>query len=61
MLFVAFLQVVPRRSSLEAFQEIIDSAKSKEIAIFIDYDETPSPIFYDPQKAYMSSEVNRTS
>ena len=39
----------------------IDLAKSKEIAIFLDYDESPPPIFYDPQKAYISSEVNKLS
>ena len=61
MLFVFFLQVIPCQSSyLEAFKKN-DLAKSKEIAIFLDYDETPPPIFYDPQKGYISSEVNKLS
>lgn len=40
VLVVFFLQVVPCRLSFEAFEEIFDLAKSKEIAIFLDYIET---------------------
>ena len=48
-------------SFLQQMFSLIYLAKSKEIAIFLDYDESPLPIFYDPQKAYISSEVNKLS
>ncbi|OQU78907.1 hypothetical protein SORBI_3008G070200, partial [Sorghum bicolor] len=51
--------VVPCPSALEAFEEIIGLANNNEIAVFLDYDGTLSPIVNDPEKAYMSSEMRQ--
>jgi hypothetical protein len=43
---------------LDSFEEIVQMAKKKEIALFLDYDGTLAPIVRDPERAYMSNEVN---
>ncbi|XP_028795352.1 probable trehalose-phosphate phosphatase F [Neltuma alba] len=41
-------------SALECFEEMIEHAKNKKIAMFLDYDGTLSPIVDDPDCAFMS-------
>ncbi|GAB2239734.1 hypothetical protein Droror1_Dr00025647 [Drosera rotundifolia] len=44
-------------SALSSFEQISEFAKSKKIAIFLDYDGTLSPIVDDPDRAVMSDEM----
>ncbi|XP_043810405.1 probable trehalose-phosphate phosphatase F isoform X2 [Manihot esculenta] len=44
-------------SALNSFEQITNFAKTKKIAIFLDYDGTLSPIVVDPDQATMSDEV----
>ncbi|KAF3783519.1 putative trehalose-phosphate phosphatase G [Nymphaea thermarum] len=41
-------------SALSSFEKIADSANGKQIALFLDYDGTLSPIVNDPDRAFMS-------
>ncbi|KAK4260436.1 hypothetical protein QN277_003551 [Acacia crassicarpa] len=41
-------------SALDCFEEMIEHAKNKKIAMFLDYDGTLSPIVNDPDRAFMS-------
>lgn len=45
-------------SALDAFDNLIDRAKDKKIALFLDYDGTLSPIVDDPDSAFMSEAVS---
>jgi trehalose 6-phosphate phosphatase len=45
-------------SALDAFEKIVDRAKDKKIAMFLDYDGTLSPIVEDPDCAFMSEPVS---
>ncbi|RDX65332.1 putative trehalose-phosphate phosphatase G, partial [Mucuna pruriens] len=47
-------------SALNSFEKIIDLAKNKKIAIFLDYDGTLSPIVDDPDCAFMSESMRTT-
>ncbi|KNA16666.1 hypothetical protein SOVF_087040 [Spinacia oleracea] len=44
-------------SALTSFEEIIDFAEGKKVAIFLDYDGTLSPIVDDPDRALMSDDM----
>ncbi|XP_022741252.1 probable trehalose-phosphate phosphatase J isoform X2 [Durio zibethinus] len=44
-------------SALEMFEQIIEASKGKQIAMFLDYDGTLSPIVEDPDRAFMSKKV----
>ncbi|XP_043810407.1 probable trehalose-phosphate phosphatase F isoform X4 [Manihot esculenta] len=44
-------------SALNSFEQITNFAKTKKIAIFLDYDGTLSPIVVDPDQATMSDEM----
>ncbi|KAK4748549.1 hypothetical protein SAY87_015135 [Trapa incisa] len=44
-------------SALSSFDKIMDQAKGKKIAIFLDYDGTLSPIVDDPDCAIMSNDM----
>ena len=46
-----------RPSVLHSFQQIVKLASSKEIALFLDYDGTLSPIVNNPDRAFISDEV----
>lgn len=46
-------------SALEMFQEIMGATKGKQIAMFLDYDGTLSPIVDDPDRAFMSDTMRR--
>ena len=48
-------------SAFDKFEEIIEAAIGKCIAVFLDYDGTLSPIVDDPECAFMSDEVYRSS
>lgn len=52
------MQVESQPSALDSFEEIVQMVKKKEIALFLDYDGTLAPIVRDPERAYMSNEVN---
>jgi hypothetical protein len=45
------------RSSPGMFEKLMKAAKGKQVAVFLDYDGTLSPIVEDPDKAYMSPDV----
>ncbi|XP_004500616.1 probable trehalose-phosphate phosphatase J [Cicer arietinum] len=47
-------------SAIKLFDEIIYSAKGKEIVFFLDYDGTLSPIVADPDKAFMTRKMRAT-
>ncbi|XP_027336207.1 probable trehalose-phosphate phosphatase F [Abrus precatorius] len=47
-------------SALDSFEKIIDLAKDKKIAMFLDYDGTLSPIVDDPDRAFMSESMRTT-
>lgn len=47
-------------SALRMFKEITESARGKQVAIFLDYDGTLSPIVDDPDCAYMSDVMRET-
>jgi len=44
-------------SALERFEEIAGVAKGKEVAVFLDYDGTLTPIVEDPDKAFLSDSM----
>lgn len=44
-------------SALYNFDDIIEAANGKRIAVFLDYDGTLSPIVEDPEHAFMSDEM----
>jgi hypothetical protein len=44
-------------SALKLFDQILYSAKGKQIVVFLDYDGTLSPIVADPDKAFMTRNV----
>jgi trehalose 6-phosphate phosphatase len=44
-------------SALKLFDQILYSAKGKQIVVFLDYDGTLSPIVADPDKAFMTRKV----
>ncbi|KAL6007907.1 hypothetical protein ACLOJK_033412 [Asimina triloba] len=44
-------------SAISSFEQIINCAKGKQIALFLDYDGTLSPIVDDPERAFMSSSM----
>ena len=44
-------------SALNTFEQIVYSAKGKQIVVFLDYDGTLSPIVVDPDKAFMTRKV----
>ncbi|KAL9253135.1 putative trehalose-phosphate phosphatase H [Drosera capensis] len=46
-------------SALEMFQEIMGATKGKQIAMFLDYDGTLSPIVDDPDRAFISDTMRR--
>lgn len=52
--------VVEHPSALQMFEAIIKHARGKQIAVFLDYDGTLSPIVEDPDCAYMSEEMRDT-
>eukprot|EP00250_Pteridium_aquilinum_P035371 c9264_g1_i1 orf=515-1564(-) len=52
--------VVKHPSALYMFERIIKNAKGKQVAVFLDYDGTLSPIVEDPDCAYMSEEMRIT-
>ncbi|XP_028762717.1 probable trehalose-phosphate phosphatase F isoform X2 [Neltuma alba] len=47
-------------SALDAFDDLVDRAKDKKIAMFLDYDGTLSPIVDDPDSAFMSEAMRAT-
>ncbi|KAL5728218.1 trehalose-phosphatase [Ranunculus cassubicifolius] len=47
-------------SALDSFEQILNYAKGKKIALFLDYDGTLSPIVDDPERAFMSSAMRST-
>jgi trehalose 6-phosphate phosphatase len=42
---------------LGMFEKLMKAAKGKQVAVFLDYDGTLSPIVEDPDKAYMAPDV----
>ncbi|MCO5564756.1 hypothetical protein L7F22_018424 [Adiantum nelumboides] len=52
--------VVKHASALHMFEPIMKQARGKQIAVFLDYDGTLSPIVEDPDCAYMSDEMRTT-
>ncbi|XP_027361442.1 probable trehalose-phosphate phosphatase F [Abrus precatorius] len=56
--FLSFMLDYP--SALDSFENIIDRAKNKKIAMFLDYDGTLSPIVDDPDCALMSEAMRAT-
>ncbi|XP_054825417.1 probable trehalose-phosphate phosphatase F isoform X2 [Prosopis cineraria] len=47
-------------SALDSFDNLVDRAKDKKIAMFLDYDGTLSPIVDDPDSAFMSEAMRAT-
>ncbi|KAL2650380.1 hypothetical protein R1flu_018508 [Riccia fluitans] len=47
-------------SALENFYELMEEAAGKQIAVFLDYDGTLSPIVEDPDRAFMSDLMRAT-
>ncbi|CAM6092878.1 unnamed protein product [Calypogeia fissa] len=47
-------------SALDTFDELMRAAAGKQIAVFLDYDGTLSPIVEDPDRAYMSDLMRAT-
>eukprot|EP00252_Welwitschia_mirabilis_P008529 TRINITY_DN2042_c0_g1_i5.p1 TRINITY_DN2042_c0_g1~~TRINITY_DN2042_c0_g1_i5.p1 ORF type:complete len:384 (+),score=68.57 TRINITY_DN2042_c0_g1_i5:169-1152(+) len=52
-----WLVSVKHPSALDSFEDILGQAHGKQIAVFLDYDGTLSPIVDDPDQAYMSDEM----
>lgn len=52
--------VVKHSSALQMFEPIMKQARGKQVAVFLDYDGTLSPIVEDPDCAYMSEEMRTT-
>jgi trehalose 6-phosphate phosphatase len=44
-------------SALTSFEDIVNLARGKRLALFLDYDGTLSPIVDNPENAVMSDEV----
>ncbi|PIN00470.1 Trehalose-phosphatase [Handroanthus impetiginosus] len=44
-------------SALSMFEEIMKASEGKQIAVFLDYDGTLSPIVDDPDRAFMTNEM----
>jgi hypothetical protein len=44
-------------SALDRFEALAAAAKGKQVAVFLDYDGTLSPIVEDPDRAVMTDEV----
>ncbi|KAG6501333.1 hypothetical protein ZIOFF_041212 [Zingiber officinale] len=44
-------------SALSNFEEVMTTAKGKQVVMFLDYDGTLSPIVEDPDRAFMSDEM----
>ncbi|XP_024541253.1 probable trehalose-phosphate phosphatase C isoform X1 [Selaginella moellendorffii] len=44
-------------SALDSFGNMMEGAKKKKVAIFLDYDGTLSPIVENPEQAFMSDEM----
>ncbi|KAL5162509.1 putative trehalose-phosphate phosphatase J [Glycine soja] len=47
-------------SALNTFEQIVYSAKGKQIVVFLDYGGTLSPIVADPDKAFMTRKMRAT-
>ncbi|KAH1246341.1 putative trehalose-phosphate phosphatase D [Glycine max] len=47
-------------SALNTFEQIVYSAKGKQIVVFLDYDGTLSLIVTDPDKAFMTRKMKAT-
>ncbi|KAH1253364.1 putative trehalose-phosphate phosphatase J [Glycine max] len=47
-------------SALNTFEQIVCSAKGKQVVVFLDYDGTLSPIVADPDKAFMTRKMRAT-
>ncbi|CAN5963597.1 unnamed protein product, partial [Sphagnum jensenii] len=45
---------------LGMFEKLMKAAKGKQVAVFLDYDGTLSPIVEDPDKAYMAPDMRAT-
>ena len=45
-------------SALDRFDALAAAAQGKQVAVFLDYDGTLSPIVEDPDRAVMSEEVS---
>lgn len=48
---------VTHPSALDVFEDITGMAQGKQVAVFLDYDGTLSPIVEDPDHAFMSDEM----
>lgn len=48
-------------SAMDAFEQIMNDAKGKQIVMFLDYDGTLSPIVEDANQAFMSNAVSTIS
>lgn len=47
--------------ALASFHQMMNPAKGKQIVVFLDYDGTLSPIVNDPNRAFMTDQVNFSS
>ncbi|KAK7309038.1 hypothetical protein RJT34_05460 [Clitoria ternatea] len=56
--YLSFMLEYP--SALDSFDKIVDHAKNKKVAVFLDYDGTLSPIVDDPDRAFMSEAMRAT-
>lgn len=52
------LKQIRHPSALNMFEDIMNASKGKDIVVFLDYDGTLSPIVEDPDRAFMTNEVN---
>ncbi|KAF7810131.1 putative trehalose-phosphate phosphatase F [Senna tora] len=65
-IYIYISSFVPHRkpldypSALDSFGKLIENARSKKIAVFLDYDGTLSPIVDDPDCAFMSEAMRGT-
>ncbi|GJZ39296.1 probable trehalose-phosphate phosphatase 2 [Tanacetum coccineum] len=53
--YVSWLKEHP--SAITSFQRMFNASKEKQIAVFLDYDGTLSPIVSDPERAFMSDQM----